>query len=105
MQFMQIPNMYIFLYPVPPLYLKKSCPRLVQIVLKSLLMRTNLGPFMWQQSASAFSVSKSDVDRVCKYILIQPEHHRKHSFADEYEQFLKHCQDTLKKKVDKVGDE
>lgn len=33
--------------------------------------------FAWQESASAFSVSKSDVDRVCKYILNQPEHHRK----------------------------
>jgi putative transposase len=54
------------------------------------------GPFRWQQSASAFSVSKSDVDRVCKYILSQPEHHRKYTFAEEYEQFLKHYQDTLK---------
>ena len=35
------------------------------------------GQFAWQQSASAFSVSKSDVDRVCKYILNQPEHHKK----------------------------
>ena len=63
------------------------------------------GPFRWQQSASAFSVSKSDIDRVCKYILCQPEHHRKYSFADEYEQFLKHYQDTLKNKVNKVGDD
>ena len=61
------------------------------------------GPFRWQQSASAFSVSKSDVDKVCKYILNQPEHHRKQSFSDEYEQFMKHYQDTLKNKVDKVG--
>jgi REP element-mobilizing transposase RayT len=30
--------------------------------------------FRWQQPASAFSVSKSDVDKVCKYILNQPEH-------------------------------
>jgi REP element-mobilizing transposase RayT len=35
------------------------------------------GAFAWQESASAFSVSKSDVDKVCKYILNQPEHHRK----------------------------
>ena len=54
-------------------------------------------PFKWQQSASAFSVSKSDVDRICKYILNQPEHHRKISFAEEYEQFLKHYQEALKK--------
>ena len=54
-------------------------------------------PFKWQQSASAFSVSKSDVDKVCKYILSQPEHHRKVSFAEEYEKFLKHYQEALKK--------
>jgi len=35
------------------------------------------GAFVWQESASAFSVSKSEVDKVCKCILNQPEHHRK----------------------------
>ncbi len=55
-----------------------------------------LGPFVWQQSASAFSVSKTDVDRVCKYILNQPEHHKKMTFAEEYETFMKHYQKTLK---------
>lgn len=54
------------------------------------------GFFVWQDSASAFSVSKSDVDKVCKYILNQPEHHRKVSFAEEYDVFLKHYQKTLK---------
>ena len=54
------------------------------------------GFFVWQDSASAFSVSKSDVDRVCKYILNQPEHHRKVSFSEEYDAFLKHYQKTLK---------
>lgn len=61
-----------------------------------------IGYFMWQQSASAFSVSKKDIDRVCKYILNQPEHHKKYNYAQEYEQFLKHYQDTLKNKVNKV---
>lgn len=51
--------------------------------------------FEWQQSASAFSVSKSDIDKVCKYILNQPEHHRKVSFAEEYELFIKFYQKTL----------
>jgi len=54
------------------------------------------GTFNWQQSASAFSVSKSDVDKVCKYILDQPGHHRKITFAKEYEEFLNHYQKTLK---------
>ena len=52
--------------------------------------------FAWQQSASAFSVSKTDVDKVCKYILNQPAHHKKVSFAEEYDKFLKHYQKTLK---------
>jgi REP element-mobilizing transposase RayT len=54
------------------------------------------GAFAWQESASAFSVSKSDVDKVCKYIFNQPEHHRKVTFAEEYDDFLKHYQKTLK---------
>lgn len=44
--------------------------------------------FEWQDTAAAFSVSKSDVDRVCKYILNQPEHHRKMTFQEEYEKFI-----------------
>ncbi len=51
--------------------------------------------FAWQESASAFSVSKSDVDKVCKYILNQPEHHKKVSFQEEYEAFIKFYQKTL----------
>ena len=34
------------------------------------------GKFSWQRSASAYSVSKSDVDKVCKYILNQAQHHK-----------------------------
>ena len=51
--------------------------------------------FLWQETASAFSVSKSDVDKVCKYILNQPIHHRKVSFAEEDEEFIKFYQKTL----------
>jgi len=60
--------------------------------------------FRWQQSASAFSVSKSHVDKVCKYILNQPEHHKKYSYADEYEKFLKFYEETIQNKVNKVDD-
>ncbi len=51
--------------------------------------------FSWQESASAFSVSKSDVDKVCKYILKQAEYHRKITFAEEYDAFIKFYQKTL----------
>ena len=54
------------------------------------------GAFAWQESASAFSVSKSDVNKVCKYILNQPVHHRKVTFTEEYNEFLKYYQKTLK---------
>jgi len=52
--------------------------------------------FHWQQSASAFSVSKSDVDKVCKYIINQPVHHKKITFAEEYDKFIKYYQETIK---------
>ena len=53
------------------------------------------GRFAWQESEAAFSVSKSDVDKVCKYILNQPKHHKKVSFAEEYETFIKFYQKTI----------
>jgi REP element-mobilizing transposase RayT len=52
--------------------------------------------FAWQDSASAFSVSKSDIGKVCDYILNQPEHHKKITFTEEYTEFIKHYQKTLK---------
>ena len=55
------------------------------------------GRFHWQQAAAAFSVSKSDVDKICKYILNQPKHHKTKSFDEEYQEFIKHYQATLKK--------
>lgn len=55
------------------------------------------GKFRWQNSASAFSVSKGDINKVCKYILNQPEHHKKVTFAEEYELFIRFYQLTLKK--------
>lgn len=51
--------------------------------------------FAWQEPASAFSVSKSNIEKVCKYILNQPDHHRKISFTEEYEAFIKFYQKTL----------
>ncbi len=53
--------------------------------------------FLWQRSASAFSVSKSNIDNLCKYILNQPNHHKKVTFAEEYESFIKYYQDALQK--------
>jgi REP element-mobilizing transposase RayT len=51
--------------------------------------------FQWQASCSAFSVSKSDINKVCRYILNQPGHHRKRTYMEEYEAFIKFYQKTL----------
>lgn len=57
------------------------------------------GHFKWQQTVSAFSVSKSAIDDVCKYILNQPEHHKTKSFEEEYQEFIKYYENTIKNKV------
>ncbi len=44
--------------------------------------------FQWQEGYGAFSHSKSQIDKVVKYILNQQEHHKKESFLDEYRQLL-----------------
>jgi REP element-mobilizing transposase RayT len=45
--------------------------------------------FGWQEGFGAFSYSRSAIDTVVKYILNQEEHHRRKTFREEYESFLK----------------
>ncbi|MDR2205305.1 MAG: IS200/IS605 family transposase [Flavobacteriaceae bacterium] len=47
------------------------------------------GKFHWQEGYGAFSYSRSQMDKVVKYILNQPIHHEKKSFKKEYLEFLK----------------
>jgi len=44
-----------------------------------------------------FLVSKRDIDKVCKYIKNQPVHHKKQTFSEEYDRFLKFYQQTIRK--------
>lgn len=44
--------------------------------------------FQWQRGYGAFSYSKSHTDSVVKYILNQPEHHKKKTFKEEYQEML-----------------
>ena len=46
------------------------------------------GKFNWQAGYGAFSYSKSQIDRVIKYINRQEEHHKKKSFKVEYQALL-----------------
>jgi len=45
--------------------------------------------FYWGKGYAVFSVSESNVDNVVKYIINQDEHHKRRSFSEEYEEFLK----------------
>ncbi|RMH66040.1 MAG: transposase, partial [Calditrichaeota bacterium] len=45
--------------------------------------------FEWQDEFIAISVSESIVPKVRKYIQNQVEHHKKTSFMDEYDRFIK----------------
>ena len=45
--------------------------------------------FRWQEGFGAFSYSRSQIDRVIKYILNHPEHHKRKSFKEEYLEMLK----------------
>jgi len=57
--------------------------------------------FQWQQSCSAFSVSKHCVHDVCEYIDNQKEHHKKKSYEEEYNDYVKFYQQTIKKCTNK----
>lgn len=45
--------------------------------------------FAWQTGYGVFSVSESNVAEVTKYIAGQEEHHKRHSFEEEFVAFLK----------------
>ncbi len=45
--------------------------------------------FSWQSGYSAFSVSESTVDKVHRYIKNQKQHHKRKTFQEEYDEFLR----------------
>jgi len=47
------------------------------------------GRFSWQEGIGAFSIGKSQVPGIITYIEVQPEHHKKTTFQEEYMEFLK----------------
>jgi putative transposase len=47
------------------------------------------GKFEWQDEYFAVSVSESAITRVREYIKNQENHHKKRSFNDEYEEFIR----------------
>ena len=47
------------------------------------------GKFSWQDGYGGFSYSRSQLDRVVKYIENQEKHHRRKTFREEYLDMLK----------------
>jgi putative transposase len=47
------------------------------------------GKFSWQDGYGAFSYSHSHIGNVYDYILNQEKHHKKKTFREEYQEFLK----------------
>ena len=47
------------------------------------------GKFQWQDEYIALSVSESIIPKVRDYIKNQEEHHRKKTFSEEYDEFIK----------------
>jgi putative transposase len=45
--------------------------------------------FSWQRGYGAFSVSPSQLHAVLQYVEAQQEHHRTHTFQEEYRQLLR----------------
>jgi REP element-mobilizing transposase RayT len=86
-----------FLVSRDPTWSEKDLAELIANASEIFINNNNLCKvkFNWQSSCSAFSVSKNDIDRVCKYIKNQPIHHKKQTFAEETEMFLKFYQRTL----------
>lgn len=48
-----------------------------------------ISKFKWQEGYGAFTVSRSHLQEVSRYIERQEEHHRKKTFQEEYLEFLR----------------
>jgi len=92
------PDHVHFLVSRDPDMSEKQLAELIAKVSETFINNYNLckGKFHWQSSCSAFSVSKKDIDKVCKYILNQAEHHKKQTSTEEYDQFLRFYQQATK---------
>jgi putative transposase len=51
-------------------------------------IRERVPDFAWQTGYGVFSLSESNMGAVTKYIASQEEHHKTHSFQDEFRSFL-----------------
>jgi hypothetical protein len=50
---------------------------------------SHLRDFAWQDGYGAFTVSKSNLNQVIEYIQLQPQHHQRRTFKEEYLELLR----------------
>jgi REP element-mobilizing transposase RayT len=90
-----------FLVSRSPLLGEESLATIIANSSEKFINDNNLsnGWFHWQDTCSAFSVSKRYIHDLCKYIENQNEHHKKQTYADEYEGYVKFYQQTINKQI------
>jgi putative transposase len=74
---------------VRPVHSAADIARVVKANSSRWVKEKHAAGFAWQTGYGVFSVSESNVGAVTEYIAGQEEHHRKHSFQEEYLAFLR----------------
>ncbi|MDT5156316.1 MAG: REP-associated tyrosine transposase [Acidobacteriota bacterium] len=74
---------------LPPTASVSDTLRLLKANSSRWLHETYRKPFAWQSGYGAFSVSRSNLEAVRKYIAHQEEHHRRMSFKEEFMSLLR----------------
>ena len=77
------------LLELPPTVALADAMRLVKTNSSRWLNENNGSRFAWQMGYGAFTVSRSNVPAVSRYIAEQEKHHTKMDFKQDYIQFLK----------------
>jgi putative transposase len=75
---------------IEPSELVKEVKRVSSIWIKS--QTAGDGDFAWQAGYGMFSIGYSQIEAVREYIESQEEHHRRHSFQDEFRSLLERYQ-------------
>lgn len=85
-----MPDHIHFLIGMKPTCCLSDLVREIKKASNAFIKEKNFTPFLfqWQEGYGAFSYSHSELGKVIAYIENQKEHHKKHTFRDEYKALL-----------------
>ena len=86
---MERPDHVHILLELPATLAVADAMRLIKTNSSRWVNRKHARGFAWQAGYGAFSVSRSNLSAVAKYIAEQQHHHARMDFKQEYIQFLK----------------